>query len=504
MKKLVKLTLSFTYYSYICGILLTITIPMKKIILCVLAVAASLAVMVSCKGKSAAGAAEQKDSTYTTVTHPEWSRDAVIYEVNVRQFTDSGTITAFDKELPRLKELGVDILWFMPIYPISEKNRKGELGSYYAVKDYKAFNPEFGTLDQFKATVAKAHELGMKVILDWVPNHSGCDNAWVEEHPDWYAKDSLGNMYGPYDWTDVYKFDYSNPEMRAAMVDAFKFWLTEVGVDGFRCDVAMEVPVDFWDETRPQLQAVKPELFMLAEASVPALQKNGFDMGYNWPMKDLFSEIAATSGQYTFKNEKGEVRTFPARRAADIDSLLAQQTAAYPRDTYLMNMITNHDLNSWEGTEFERLGNLTDAFAVLSYTLPGMPLIYTGQETGMNRALEFFVKDKAPEWEPRNEYFEFYKNLNALKHTQEALRAGEQGGEMVRYITESPDVYVFSRSKNDSHVTVMVNLGAEEQAVTFTDATPAVDETVVDYFTGETATIPASLKPGEYRVFVKK
>lgn len=478
---------------------------MKKFFFGMLAVAAVAVLMVACSSsKGGDTAAADRDSTYTTVTHPDWSRNAVIYEVNVRQFTDSGTITAFDEQLPRLKDLGVDILWFMPIYPISEKNRKGELGSYYAVKDYKAFNPEFGTLDQFKETVRKAHDLGMKVILDWVPNHSGCDNAWVTEHPDWYARNEKGEMFGPYDWTDVYKFDYSNPEMRAAMVDAFKFWLTEVGVDGFRCDVAMEVPVDFWDETRPQLQAVKPDLFMLAEASVPALQKNGFDMGYNWPMKDLFSEIAATSGQYSFKNEKGEMRTFPARHAADIDSLLASQAAEYPRDTYLMNMVTNHDLNSWEGTEFDRLGNLTDAFAVLSYTLPGMPLIYTGQETGLNRALEFFVKDKAPEWEPRNEYFEFYKKLNDLKHTQEALTAGEQGGEMVRYATASPDLYVFSRSKDDSTVTVLVNLGAEEQPLTFTASSPELTAETVDFFTGEPAALPTSMKPGEYKVFVRK
>lgn len=478
---------------------------MKRFFLCILAVAAVTVLVVSCgSSKKGDAAAPGRDSTFTTVQHPDWSRNAVIYEVNVRQFTDSGTITAFDAQLPRLKELGVDILWFMPIYPISEKNRKGELGSYYAVKDYKAFNPEFGTLEQFKATVKKAHDLGMKVILDWVPNHSGCDNAWVEEHPDWYAKDSLGNMFGPYDWTDVYKFDYSNPEMRAAMVDAFKFWLTEVGVDGFRCDVAMEVPVDFWDETRPQLQAVKPDLFMLAEASVPALQKNGFDMGYNWPMKDLFSEIAATSGQYTFKNDKGEVRTFPVRHATDIDSLLASQASEYPRDTYLMNMITNHDLNSWEGTEFERLGNLADAFAVLSYTLPGMPLIYTGQETGLNRALEFFVKDKAPEWEPRNSYFEFYKKLNGLKHSQAALLAGEEGGPMVRFATVSPDLYVFSRTKDDSRVTVLVNLGAEEQEVKFSDAMPEIGENTVDLFTDKPAAIPTTLKPGEYRVFVNK
>lgn len=476
---------------------------MKRFFLGILAVAAVTVLVVSC-GSSKKGncLSENRDSTFTTVNHPEWSRDAVIYEVNVRQFTDAGTIKAFADQLPRLKELGVDILWFMPVYPISEKNRKGKLGSYYAVKDYKAFNPEFGTLDEFKKTVRKAHGLGMKVILDWVPNHSGCDNAWVTEHPDWYAKDSLGNMFGPYDWTDVYKFDYSNPEMRAAMVDAFKFWLTEADVDGFRCDVAMEVPVDFWDETRPQLQAVKPDLFMLAEASEPALQKNGFDMAYNWPMKDLFSEIAATSGQYTFKDKEGNIREFPERHASDIDSLLASQAAAYPRDTYMMNMVTNHDLNSWEGTEFDRLGSLTDAFAVLTYTLPGMPLIYTGQETGMNRALEFFTKDQAPEWEPRNKYFEFYKRLNALKHSQKALRAGEDGGAIVRYPTTSPDIYAFSREVDGSKVTVIVNLSGKPEEVSFTDTIPAVTDKTLDYFTESPAILPSSLSSGEYRIFV--
>lgn len=262
----------------------------------------------------------------------------------------------------------------------------------------------------------------------------------MTEHPDWYEKDSLGNMKGVYDWTDVYVFDYSNKEMRKGMIDAMKFWLTDVGVDGFRCDVAMEVPTDFWEEARPQLQAVKEDLFMLAEASVPELQKDGFDMGYNWPMKDLFSAIAATSGQYTFKGSDGKVREFPATHANAIDSLVNRQTADYPKDTYLMNMVTNHDLNSWEGTEFDRLGNLSDAFAVLSYTLPGMPLIYTGQETGMNRAFEFFEKDKAPTWEPRNAYFTFYQNLNRLKHTQHALAAGLEGGEMVNLPTTSNDI----------------------------------------------------------------
>lgn len=438
----------------------------------------------------------------TSVTHPEWSRNAVIYEVNLRQFTPEGTINAFVKELPRLKDLGVDILWFMPIHPISEKNRKGELGSYYAVKDYKAVNPEFGTLDDFKRAVAEAHKLGMKVVIDWVPNHTGCDNAWVTEHPEWYSRDNNGNMYGPFDWTDVYELNYDNYYMRKAMVDALKFWLTEVGIDGYRCDVAMEVPTDFWDDTRPQLQAVKPDLFMLAEASVPELQLHGFDMGYNWPMKDLFSEIASTSGQYTFKKEGEPMKTFPTKTAVAIDSLLADQAANYPIDSYLMNMITNHDLNSWEGTEFDRLGNLNQAFAVLSYTLPGMPLIYTGQETGMNRAFEFFKKDNAPQWEPRNEYFTFYQTLNRLKHENRALLAGEQGGKMVRYPTTSNDLYVFSRTVGDDSVLVLVNLGSKDQKVKFTGETPSI-EGMTNIFDAKAKKLPSKLKPGEYQVWSK-
>lgn len=455
------------------------------------------------KGKSALADSEQRDSTFTNVKHPDWSRNAVIYEVNLRQYTDSGNVTAFARELPRLKDLGVDILWMMPVHPISKKERKGSLGSYYAVADYKAFNPEFGAIDQFKEMVNQAHSQGMKVILDWVPNHSGRDNVWVTEHPDWYEKDSLGNMKGVYDWTDVYVFDYSNPEMRKGMIDAMKFWLTDVGVDGFRCDVAMEVPTDFWDEARPQLQAAKPELFMLAEASVPELQKNGFDMGYNWPMKDLFSAIAATAGQYSFKDKDGKVKAFPATHAVAIDSLLAVQAKEFPKDTYLMNMVTNHDLNSWEGTEFDRLGNLADAFAVLSYTLPGMPLIYTGQETGMNRAFKFFDKDNPPKWEPRNEYFTFYQRLNNLKHTQHALAAGIEGGELKSYTTSSPDLYVFSREKDGSKVTVLTNLGKDETVVGFKGAQPDVAG-MKDYFSGTDAAIPASLSPGQYLVFVNK
>lgn len=444
-----------------------------------------------------------RDSTFTTLTHPDWSRNAVIYEVNWRQISDSGTIGELEKQLPRLKDLGVDILWLMPIHPISEDGRKGGLGSYYAVKDYYAVNPELGNLDQMKAFVKKAHEMGFKVILDWVPNHSGRDNAWVTEHPDWYERDSTGAMYGPFDWTDVYCFDYSNADMRKGMIDAMKFWLTDVDIDGFRCDVAMEVPTDFWDEARPALEATKPGMFMLAEASVPELEKHAFDMAYNWPMKDLFCAIAATAGQNTYKPKEGSPRVYPATRAMAIDSLLAEQAATYPTDSYMMNMVTNHDLNSWEGTEFERFGNLNDAMAVLTYTLPGMPLIYTGQEAGLNRALEFFVKDTPPTFEPRNKYFDFYKTLNALKHEQPALRAGVLGGKVDRYPTVSPDLYIFSRTAKGKTVTVFTNLGAEAADVTHTGAAPAA-KSGKNIFTGAVEEYPTSLAPGQYAVYVSE
>lgn len=441
-----------------------------------------------------------QEPAMTTVKHPDWSRNATIYEVNVRQSTPEGTFKAFEQQLPRLKDLGVDILWFMPIHPISELNRKGTLGSYYAVQNYKKVNPEFGTLADFKNLVDKAHSMGMKVIIDWVPNHTGCDNVWVSTHPEYFAKDKDGKMFGPFDWTDTYKLDYSNPAMREAMREALIYWLTVGGIDGFRCDVAGQVPVDFWDETRSVLQAVKPDLFMLAEASEPPLSFNGFDMSYNWPMKDLFSAIAATSGQYTYDDKK-----FPASDATAIDALLARQAKEYAGDHYMMNMITNHDLNSWEGTEFERLGNLTRAMAVLTYTLPGMPLIYTGQETGLNRALEFFEKDMPPTWTPRNDYFEFYQKLNHLKHTHPALRAGSSGADMKRYPTASDDIYVFSR-KDDGGATIYVfaNLGKSDAEVKYTGEAPAKDITAVNFFTGRTDEFPTTLSPGEYHIYVSR
>ena len=427
---------------------------------------------------------------------PEWMDNAVIYEANLRQGTSTRDLKGLQRELPRLKDLGVDIIWLMPIHPISEAERKGKLGSYYAVRDYKAVNPEFGTIEDLKEFVRTAHHHGMKVILDEVCNHTGADNAWVTEHPDYYELNEEGKMYGPYDWTDVYELDYSNPATRAAMIDALKFWLVEADIDGYRCDVAGEVPTDFWEEARPQLEAVKP-VFMLAESSKPELLNKAFDADYAWPMKDVFNAIALTKGVNTYAAEHNEKR--PEMTAADIPALIYKQLSEFPKGSVHMNMITNHDLNSWEGTEFDRFGPATGAFAVLSYTLPGMPMMYTGQEVGFNHAFEFFDVDTVqPDYEP-NVFTAFYKSLNSLKHGNSALGAREPIENLKFYKGENPDVLTFTRDNGKNRVMVIVNLSNENVKVGYEDA-PAI-EGMTDHFSGNAAVLPAQLAPWQYCVF---
>lgn len=430
---------------------------------------------------------------------PEWMDNAVIYEVNLRQGTPERNLKGFQKQLPRLRDLGVDIIWLMPIHPISEKNRKGTLGSYYAVRDYKAVNPEFGTMEDLKEFVRTAHTLGMKVILDEVCNHSGCDNAWVDQHPEYYMKDKDGNMFGPFDWTDTYKLDYSNKGTRDSMIDALKFWVQEADIDGYRCDVAGEVVTDFWEEARPQLDAIKP-VFMLAEASKPELLLNAFNADYAWPMKDLFNAIAFTQGVNEYDREHG--KTFPATTSADIVRLIEKQKREYPAGSVHVNMITNHDLNSWEGTEFERLGPAVGAFAVLSYTLPGMPMLYTGQEVGFNHAFEFFETDSITPDYTANDLTSFYEMLNSLKHSHNALNASAPIEQTTFWNTAGDDVIAFTRTADDDTVTVIANLSAKDAPLTFTDPAPDTDS-MINYFTGAPAELPEALAPWQYIILTK-
>lgn len=379
--------------------------------------------------------------TDTGFNHPEWSKASNIYEVNIRQYTTEGNFAAFLPHMERLKNMGIDILWFMPINPIGVLNRKGTMGSYYAVQDYKAVNPEFGTLEEFKAIVKKAHEMGMYVIIDWVANHTSWDNVWTKQHPDWYTKDAEGNFVSPYDWTDVIELDYKNQELWNGMADAMKFWVEEAQIDGFRCDVANEVTTEFWDFLRPILDKIKP-VFMLAEAEIPEHHKIAFDANYSWEMFHTLESVA-----------KGK------KTVADIWKCREQKDSLFHPSTYQMLFTTNHDENSWNGTDLESFGDGMRTFAVLSWIMKGFPLIYNGQEAGLNKRLSFFEKDYI-DW--TNLYAdEFYTQLARIKKENEALWNGQYGGEMMKISNNFPDkIFSFSRTKNQNTVIAIVNLSA--------------------------------------------
>ena len=419
------------------------------------------------------------------VEHPEWSKNATIYEVNVRQYSEEGTFDAFAKHLPRLKEMGVDILWFMPIHPVGDVNRKGILGSYYSVKDFKAVNPEFGTLESFKSLVDKAHEIGMYVLIDWVANHAAWDNVLVATNPEFFTKDSLGNFVPPVtDWSDVIDFDYANKELWDYMTGALKYWIEECNIDGYRCDVAGMVPTDFWNQARRELDKIKP-VFMLAEWEDPELHEYAFDMTYAWDFHHLMNDIA-----------RGE------KDAEDIDAYWQKEWKEFPADAYRMMFTSNHDENSWNGTVFERMGEAAEVMLVLSSTVEGMPLVYSGQEAGLDKRLEFFEKDII-EWK-EHKFYDLYKKLFELKHNNEALWNGKSGGKLKRIQSgNDSNLYSFYREKNNDKVFVLLNLTAEEQTAKLNNRSIVGD--YIDFETGEKATLNGSdefsLKPWSYKIY---
>jgi glycosidase len=432
---------------------------------------------------------DMKESTHpdrivSNVVHPDWVRNASIYEVNIRQYTVEGTFNAFAEHLPRLKELGVDILWFMPIHPIGEKNRKGSLGSYYSVRDYTAVNPEFGSLEDFRKLVDLVHAQGMYAIIDWVPNHTAWDHVWTFEHPEYYVKDEDGGFVSPFDWTDVIQLDYDNQEMRKDMIASMKYWLTDTGIDGFRCDVAHMVPVDFWDQVRPALEAIKP-VFLLAESDQYFLQENAFDATYGWPFHHLMNDIA--SGRKT--------ANAISYHFSKIDSL-------FPEGAIIMQFTSNHDENSWNGTVRERLDGGVKTFAVLAATVPGMPLIYSGQEAGLDKRLQFFEKDPI-DWK-EHEMFSFYRTLLSLKKRNTALWNGSSGGSLTRITsTDNKSVYAFLREKGNDRVLVILNLTGQPVTVRLRGRKHAGSYT--DVFSGEAIKFRAGteldLGAWEYRVY---
>ncbi|MEL6276622.1 MAG: alpha-amylase family glycosyl hydrolase, partial [Bacteroidota bacterium] len=375
---------------------------------------------------------------------PEWSKNVNIYEVNIRQTTSEGTFNAFtDQRMEEVASLGVDVLWLMPVYPISETKRKGTLGSYYAVSDFAKPNPEFGTEEDLQRLIDRAHELGMKVIFDFVPNHTGWDHVWLQDHKDWYTQDEEGNVIDPIDpstgeswgWTDVADLNHDNPEMRAAMINDLVYWLEEFDLDGYRMDVAHQVPDVFWAEATPKLRAANPDVFMLAEAEIPR-QRNQqwFAMDYGWSFHHLINGIA-----------RGE------ESAEDIKEWYAKDAEAHQYGWH-MNFITNHDENSWSGTVEERMGDNWAPMAVLVSTIEGAPLIYSGQEAGLNRRLEFFEKDSI-DFSDKSRY-PFYTALNELKHDNQALWNGAYGGKttFIDYEGDHDKTIVYYRAREENAV----------------------------------------------------
>lgn len=367
--------------------------------------------------------------------------NSVVYEMNIRQYTPEGTFAAAQEHLPRLKELGVDIVWLMPIYPIGVKERKGTLGSYYAISDYCATNPEFGSLEDFDNFVREAHKLGLRVVLDWVANHTSPDAKWINECPaDWYVRDSLGNTVVNYDWYDIAELNYDNRAVWDEMKKSMHFWM-ERGIDGFRCDMACEVPLEFWQETIAELRAKYPGIYMLAEGEEPKLHSQcDFNSSYAWELHHLMNAIA--------RGEKG---------VSDLLAYIEKDSQRHPENAFRLMFTSNHDENSWAGTEFERMGDAAKVMAVLTFTLPNsQPLIYTGQEMGWNKRFEFFEKDHIPAWE-ENEYGEFYKWLIDIKHNNPALAAGDNGGEF-NVISSDDNTLIFTRTLPDNEVKVTAQL----------------------------------------------
>lgn len=474
---------------------------MKKLILLL-----TLAVLFACKEeqKQAEPEAKQED-TFQPITDSD-IESGVIYEANIRQYSPEGTFNAFTKDIPVLKDLGVKVIWVMPINPISEVKRKATdgqftsdiedekerakyLGSYYSVSDYKAINPEFGNLEDFKNLVDTAHDNGIYVIVDWVPNHTGWDHPWITAHPDWYTQNEKGEIIDPinpdtgesWGWTDVADLNYDNMEMRKAMIYDLKYWLTEANIDGYRMDVAHKVPQDFFEEVTKELKQIKP-VFMLAEAEQPALLEKAFDMQYAWEGHHLLNELA-----------KGE------KNADDFQAYIKKQDTVLQDDDINMNFVTNHDENSWAGTLRERMPDSKELFTALTYIMPGMPLIYSGQEYDLDHRLLFFEKDSIPK--TKGDYFTLLQRLGELKNTNSALNGGKDAA-AYNAIDTGSNVIAFSRTKGDDEVVFIANISDENIKTNVPQK-----GSYLDYIANQPTELKGDaieLAPNAYKIYVKQ
>lgn len=473
---------------------------MKKIVY--LFTIASL--LLGCKNSSENTENIQTQQAETSITpiSDEVLETAIIYEANIRQYSPEGTFNEFTKDIPQLKELGVKIIWLMPIFPISETKRKATggpdskfasefpeeeqvkyLGSYYAVTDFTKINPEFGTIEDFRTLIKTAHDNGIYVILDWVPNHTGWDHTWLKEHPEYYTQDEDGKVIHPEgtDWTDVADLNYDNQDMRNEMINDMSYWVSKEGVDGFRCDVAGSVPLNFWQQAIPKLRAQK-DIFMLAEAWEPELLKGDlFDMAYAWDGHHTMNAIA--------KKEKS---------ASEWKSYIEATNERYEADDILMNFVTNHDENSWNGTIKERMGDASELMTVLSYLTPGMPLIYSGQEYDLDHRLLFFEKDSFPH--TKKETWALLKKLGQLKISNNALHGGKQSASYYEINVKNESVLAFERHKDNDTLVFIGNMSDKEQIVEY-----SLEGEYSNYMvTSEDNLSQSKLNPWEYKILIKK
>lgn len=422
------------------------------------------------------------------IANAAWTADAVLYQLNTRQFTPEGTFKAAQAQLPRLASMGVDIIWLMPIHPIGEANRKGSLGSPYAVRDYRAVNPELGTEADFRAFVAEAHRLGLKVILDWVANHSATDNPQTLSHPEWYTRTPEGALTSPAgtDWSDVADFDYAQPGLRRYMTESLVYWVREYGVDGYRADVAGYVPTDFWETARAELDKVKP-VFLLAEWEQRDLHARAFDATYGWGWKEAMQRLV--------KSGEG---------AGPIRGYYAGQSETWPRAAMRMVYTENHDQNSWDGVAATIYGPAYETAIALSFVGPGLPLIYNGQEADNDRQLAFFERDPI-QWR-EGQHAALFAKLIALKTASPALHNGRFGAGLVEVPTSaSADVFAFTRGEAGARVFAVFNLSPRAHSITFGKArhhgtySDALSGEGARFAGGETMDLPA----WGYRIFTE-
>ncbi len=374
----------------------------------------------------------------------EWVRDAVIYEVYLRSFSHQGSFRVLEQRLPELKDLGVNVIWLMPIHPVGDLNRKGTLGSPYAVQDYYGINPEYGTLDDFRSLVKSVHAIGMRIIIDLVAEHAAWDSRLVMEHPEWFVKNDEGAITSPNPiWSDVAELNYGHHELRKYMIEMMKYWVRDIGVDGFRCDAAKNVPVSFWEHARTELDKIKP-VMMLAESALPEHHFDAFDVTYSWDVYDALSDVIDRTTDATVFND-----------------ILTLEYYRFPKGSLKLRFNTNHDENAWDApavAKFSPKGARTTA--VLSFTYPGVPLIYNGEEAGNDKKLSLFEKVDI-DWTKNLEFRAFYQVLAELRSSHGALRRGEYvpvinsgGGKVLSFV----------RRLGDDQVLVVLNLSRDQRS----------------------------------------